>query len=49
MHPVSESLKDSEHDWLYQLLLVFNRGEIAKFDSLVPHFSKQVIPSRLRI
>ncbi|KAJ9057697.1 26S proteasome regulatory subunit [Entomophthora muscae] len=41
MHPVSESLKDSEHDWLYKLLLVFNRGEIGKFDSLVPHFSKQ--------
>lgn len=41
MHPISESLKASEHDWLYKLLLVFNRGEIGKFDSLVPHFSKQ--------
>ncbi|KAI8971864.1 hypothetical protein BDF20DRAFT_825235 [Mycotypha africana] len=41
MHPILDSLKDTEHDWLRSLLFAFNSGDIGKFEALVPHFNKQ--------
>ncbi|CAO3589089.1 unnamed protein product [Absidia cylindrospora] len=41
MHPVLDSLTNTEHDWLRTLLFTFNNGDIGKFEALGPHFSKQ--------
>ncbi|CEP09222.1 hypothetical protein [Parasitella parasitica] len=41
MHPILDSLTGTQHDWLRSLLFAFNAGDIGKFESLVPHFSKQ--------
>ncbi|KAI8985495.1 hypothetical protein BDB01DRAFT_850064 [Pilobolus umbonatus] len=41
MHPILDSLKGNEHDWLRSLLFAFNSGDIGKYEALVPHFSKQ--------
>ncbi|KAI9298618.1 PCI-domain-containing protein [Neoconidiobolus thromboides FSU 785] len=40
-HPISLVLKSGEHEWLYNLLIVFNNGEIGKLDSLMATFHKQ--------
>lgn len=42
MHPILDSLSNTEHDWLRSLLFAFNSGDIGKFEALAPHFSKQV-------
>jgi hypothetical protein len=42
MHPVLDSLTNTEHDWLRTLLFTFNNGDIGKFEALGPHLSKQV-------
>ncbi|KAI9320553.1 hypothetical protein BX666DRAFT_1909107 [Dichotomocladium elegans] len=41
MHPILDSLANTEHDWLRSLLFAFNSGDIGKFEALAPHFSKQ--------
>ncbi|ORX47061.1 PCI-domain-containing protein [Hesseltinella vesiculosa] len=41
MHPILDSLTNTEHDWLRALLFAFNAGDIGKFESLAPHFSSQ--------
>ncbi|KAI8329850.1 hypothetical protein BC941DRAFT_442059 [Chlamydoabsidia padenii] len=41
MHPVLDSLTNTEHDWLRTLLFTFNNGDIGKFEALGPHLSKQ--------
>ncbi|KAI9262370.1 hypothetical protein BDA99DRAFT_438760 [Phascolomyces articulosus] len=41
MHPILDSLSNTEHDWLRSLLFAFNSGDIGKFEALAPHFSKQ--------
>ncbi|KAG0174973.1 26S proteasome regulatory subunit [Apophysomyces sp. BC1015] len=43
MHPILDSLKGTEHEWLPSLLFAFNSGSIGKFEALAPHFSKQPI------
>ncbi|KAI8097699.1 uncharacterized protein BX664DRAFT_293380 [Halteromyces radiatus] len=41
MHPVLDSLANTENDWLRTLLFTFNNGDIGKFEALAPHFNKQ--------
>ncbi|CAO3630164.1 unnamed protein product [Cunninghamella echinulata] len=41
MHPVLDSLTNTENDWLRTLLFAFNNGDIGKFEALAPHFNKQ--------
>ncbi|KIM23583.1 hypothetical protein M408DRAFT_332304 [Serendipita vermifera MAFF 305830] len=43
MHPVLDALEHTPEQWLRNLLLSFNEGNIAKFDSLVPLFPKEPI------
>ncbi|KAF7732299.1 26S proteasome regulatory subunit [Apophysomyces ossiformis] len=43
MHPILDSLKNTEYEWLPSLLFAFNSGSIGKFEALAPHFSKQPI------
>merc|ERR1712002_311831 len=40
-HPVLNSLKDTEKNWLVDLLIAFNSGDISKFESLRTHWSSQ--------
>ncbi len=42
MHPVLDALEHTPEQWLRNLLLSFNEGNIAKFDSLTPLFPKEV-------
>lgn len=41
LHPILDTLSGTEHEWLRQLLFVFNSGNILKFESLMGHFLKQ--------
>lgn len=41
MHPILDSLLNTEHDWLRELLFAFNTGDLGKYNSLIPQFSKQ--------
>ncbi|OZJ04412.1 hypothetical protein BZG36_02910 [Bifiguratus adelaidae] len=41
MHPILDSLNNTEHEWLRSLLFAFNSGDIGKFEGLASHFSKQ--------
>lgn len=40
-HPILNSLKDTENNWLVELLIAFNSGDIAKFESLRPKWTSQ--------
>ncbi|KAG4303961.1 hypothetical protein PORY_002614 [Pneumocystis oryctolagi] len=40
LHPILDTLSDTEHEWLRQLLFAFNSGNILKFESLMGHFLK---------
>ncbi|XP_062509700.1 26S proteasome non-ATPase regulatory subunit 13-like [Corticium candelabrum] len=40
-HPVLESLKGTENDWLVSLLYAFNSGDIGQFELLKSHWQKQ--------
>lgn len=42
MHPILDSLTDSQHEWLKKLLFTFNEGSIGKFEALAPLFPKEV-------
>uniref|UniRef100_A0A1I8AVR3 26S proteasome non-ATPase regulatory subunit 13 n=1 Tax=Steinernema glaseri TaxID=37863 RepID=A0A1I8AVR3_9BILA len=39
-HPVLKSLENSEYNWLLEVLLAFNAGDIPKFKSLSKHWTK---------
>ena len=41
-HPVLDSLKSTERQWLVDLLFAFNSGNIGKFGELRSHWEKQV-------
>ena len=43
MHPILDSLVETEFEWIKDLLFAFNEGNIGKFDSLVPHLQKEPI------
>lgn len=40
LHPILDSLKKTEHDWLRELLFAFNRGDLRAYDVLTIHISK---------
>ncbi|CAO3655611.1 unnamed protein product [Mucor hiemalis] len=40
MHPILNSLDNTEYSWLSSVLYAFTGGDIGKFEALVPHFSK---------
>ncbi|XP_042878477.1 26S proteasome non-ATPase regulatory subunit 13-like [Penaeus japonicus] len=40
-HPILESLKSSQSEWLLDLLLAFNQGNISKFETMKPQWSTQ--------
>lgn len=44
-HPIIESLKGTENQWLVDLLQAFNKGDIEKFERMKPQWS--VIPDLL--
>ncbi|XP_068211143.1 26S proteasome non-ATPase regulatory subunit 13 [Palaemon carinicauda] len=41
-HPILETLKGGSSEWLLELLLVFNQGNIRKFESMRPQWSTQL-------
>ncbi|KAF8459510.1 hypothetical protein BGX38DRAFT_1264427 [Terfezia claveryi] len=43
LHPILDSLKGTDHDWLRELLFAFNAGDLNKFNALVVHFPKQPV------
>ncbi|KAF9514396.1 hypothetical protein BS47DRAFT_1343163 [Hydnum rufescens UP504] len=43
IHPILESLDNSPHEWLKELLFTFNEGNIGKFESLGPQFPREPI------
>ena len=42
MHPILESLNNTQDQWLVDLLFAFNRGDLDKFDSLKTLWTQQV-------
>lgn len=42
MHPILDTLDNTQHDWLKKLLFTFNEGNIGKFEALSPLFPKEV-------
>ena len=40
LHPILDSLKDSPHSWLRDLLFAFNRGDLAAYDVLAGNVTK---------
>ncbi|TGZ80184.1 hypothetical protein EX30DRAFT_320506 [Ascodesmis nigricans] len=41
LHPILDSLKDTEYTWLRDLLFAFNAGDLSKFVGLQSHFHDQ--------
>lgn len=39
-HPILDSLKGTENEWLIDLLQAFNKGDINKFEQMKPQWSK---------
>ncbi|QRV87792.1 26S proteasome regulatory subunit rpn9 [Ceratobasidium sp. AG-Ba] len=42
-HPILDSLAGTPHEWLKNLLFVFNEGNIGKFESAIPLFPQEPI------
>ncbi|XP_014661830.1 PREDICTED: 26S proteasome non-ATPase regulatory subunit 13-like [Priapulus caudatus] len=40
-HPILDALKGTEKQWLVDMLFAFNSGNIAKYESLRPYWTKQ--------
>ncbi|KAI9500920.1 26S proteasome regulatory subunit [Coemansia spiralis] len=40
-HPIIDSLKETEHAWMITLLLAFNSGDIAKYESMINSLHSQ--------
>jgi len=40
LHPILDSLKDSPHSWLRQLLFTFNAGDLGAYDVLAGNITK---------
>jgi 26S proteasome regulatory subunit N9 len=43
LHPILDSLLDTEHAWIRELLFAFNAGDLGKYNSLLGHFDKQIL------
>lgn len=41
-HPILQTLSDTEHAWIKDLISAFNSGAIGKFESLAVNFSREV-------
>jgi len=41
-HPITDSLKATQGEWLYHLLHAFNRGDITKYEQLVAQYEAQL-------
>lgn len=41
LHPILDSLVDTEHSWLRDMLFAFNAGDLNKFNALSVHLPKQ--------
>ncbi|KAI5302960.1 26S proteasome regulatory subunit [Ascosphaera pollenicola] len=46
LHPILDSLRDTQHDWLRALLFAFNKGDLVSYDSLVNNLSKDTLLSQ---
>lgn len=42
LHPVLDSLKGTPNEYIRSLLFAFNKGDIDKFQSLIPELEKEV-------
>ncbi|KAJ2655298.1 26S proteasome regulatory subunit [Coemansia sp. RSA 1200] len=40
-HPILDSLKGTEHEWMMDLLLAFNSGDIAKYETMAASLNSQ--------
>ena len=45
LHPILNTLKDTPHSWLRDLLFAFNAGELGTYESLTPHVAKNELLS----
>lgn len=43
LHPILDSLKNSEYQWLLDILFALNDGNVTSFESLTSHLGKQPI------
>ncbi|EPQ55610.1 hypothetical protein GLOTRDRAFT_75751 [Gloeophyllum trabeum ATCC 11539] len=43
MHPILNSLDNTQYDWIKKLLFTFNEGNIGRFEALAPLFPKEPI------
>ncbi|KAF1808496.1 hypothetical protein P152DRAFT_462492 [Eremomyces bilateralis CBS 781.70] len=43
LHPIVDSLKDTEESWLRDLMFAFNRGDLQAFDVLQSNISKNAV------
>lgn len=41
LHPILDTLKGGEHEWLRDVIIAMNSGNIPKLDALSGHFTKQ--------
>ncbi|KAK0531684.1 26S proteasome regulatory subunit [Tilletia horrida] len=41
LHPILDSLNDTPHAWLSDLLFAFNAGDLGRFEALLPHLSSR--------
>ena len=43
LHPILDSLKETSHDWLRDLVFVINRGDLVEYDETRNHLSKNTL------
>ena len=48
-HPILDVLRNSQKQWLVDLLYAFNAGNIPRFDELKTHWQNQVTAQRNRL
>ncbi|KAI5283316.1 26S proteasome regulatory subunit [Ascosphaera aggregata] len=46
LHPILNSLKSTQHDWLRTLLFAFNKGDLVSYDTVVNNLSKDSLLSQ---
>lgn len=49
MHPVLESLRDTDRQWLIDTLYAFNSGNVERFQTLKTAWGQQVSPVGLAV
>lgn len=43
IHPILDALKGTEYEWIKDMLVVFNEGDIGRFEALAPLMSQEPI------